>query len=75
MFDERIKDAYIAAAGEYENSKHNGTPKDRQEYLRGYMDAMERAKDMFDELFDPPMSDEGYLSSQAAELIKMAANA
>lgn len=68
MFETKINDEYIGAAGAYELAKHNGTSKEKQEYLRGYMKAMERAKDMWDEMFDPPMSDEEYRNSQAAGL-------
>ena len=68
MFSAKLYDEYIRAAGEYELSRHNGEPKDRVEYLHGYMKAMEKAKDMWDEQFDPPMGDSAALGTQAEGL-------
>lgn len=71
MFSAKLHEEYICAAGEYELSRYNGSPKDRQEYLRGYMEAMSRAKEMWDEQFDPPMSDEDFARTQASGLFNI----
>ena len=71
MFEQKLKEKYFEACGVYGLAKHTEAGYEKIAYAAGYKAALEWAMEEYEGLFDPPMSDEDFLNSQAAGLVRL----
>lgn len=70
MFEQILKEEYFRACAMHENLKAQGAHAEAKHFV-GYKRGLEYAMEQYDKLFDPPMSDEDYLASQAKGLVNI----
>ena len=71
MFEQILKEEYFRACAMHENLKAQGAHAEAKRFAAGYAKGLEYAMEQYEKLFDPPMSDEDYLASQAKGLINI----